>query len=76
MVSLQTLEACWERHRNAVQLLYDGLGKMGLKLFVKDPVGWVGQAEVSTCCAISINMCVVTFVIVVIDRRMKSQIVI
>ena len=34
----KTLEGCWERHQQAAQLLHKGLERMGLKLFVKDPV--------------------------------------
>jgi len=38
MHASQSLEACWKRHRKNAELLWSGLEKLGLEVFVKDEV--------------------------------------
>ena len=36
----QGLEACWKRHKTNAELLWSGLKKLGVDVFVEDEVCW------------------------------------
>ena len=36
----QGLETCWKRHRTNAELLWSGLKKLGVDVFVEDEVCW------------------------------------
>ena len=54
IVAEEGLESTWKRHRDMHNLLWDGLGKLGLSPLVKEGshrLASVNAIEVSSCCA-------------------------